>query len=114
SQRRPTAVAAVSDAAISAQAITGRYSVRVRDRRRRARPTRWAPTSDDRSPRSRRSRTPARGERSLLTDDPDLRFERDSEMALHALAREVEQAEDVGGRRAAAIDDVVGLLRRDL
>src|SRR5262245_3596938 len=83
--------------------------------RRRAALTRCRATSGVRSPRSASEAAP-RGESSprLLTEDADLGLERDPEMAVDALARELHEAQDVGGSRAAAIDDEVAVLGRDL
>src|SRR2546422_1556288 len=50
----------------------------------------------------------------LLTEDADLGLERDPEVAVDALARELHEAQDVGRAGAAAIDDEVGVLGRDL
>src|SRR2546422_1031836 len=50
----------------------------------------------------------------LLTEDADLGLERDPEVAVDALARELHEAQDVGRAGAAAIDDEVGVLGRNL
>ena len=86
--------------------------------RRSDRPTRWPPTSAERSPRSAstdaRCLRRAETARHLLADDPDLVLERDREVRLHALARQVHEGQDVGGGGAAAVDDEVGVLGGDL
>src|SRR5262245_39034707 len=64
-------------------------------------------------------RTPRgdRADRLMSSDLPerlDLGLERDPELVLDALARHLHQRLDVGRRGAAAIDDEVGVLGRDL
>src|SRR5262245_61032162 len=83
--------------------------------RRRAVLTRCRATSGVRSPRSASEAAP-RGESRprLLTEDADLGLERDPEMAVDALARDLHEAQDVSGPGAAAIDDEVAVLGRDL
>src|SRR5882672_9006416 len=74
-----------------------------------------APTSVAATPASTPPRTTARGEsRPLLTEDADLGLERDPEVAVDALARELHEAQDVGSAGGAAVDDEVGVLGGDL
>src|SRR5688572_404467 len=86
-----------------------------RARRRWAALTRCRATRGERSPRSWAAAR-ALGEMSptLLTEDPDLRLQRDAELCLHALACHLHEGHDVGGGGAAAVDDEVGVLGRDL
>src|SRR5262245_36257556 len=65
-----------------------------------------------RSPRSPSAGVPPRGDTSppLLTDGPDLGLERDAELPVHALAREVHERLYVGGRGASAVHDEIGVL----
>src|SRR5262245_46504416 len=82
--------------------------------RRRAALTRCRATRGVRSPRSA-SEPPPRGESSpLFTEDADLGLERDPKVAVHPLARELHEAQDVRRASAAAIDDEVGVLGRNL
>src|SRR3989442_12767475 len=92
-----------------------RASTRARRARHRARPTRWPSTRGVRSPRSASAPAPPRGDSSpLLTEDADLGLERDAEVAVDALARELPEGEDVRGAGAAAGDDEGGVAGRDL
>src|SRR6266850_2077945 len=116
-QRAPTSVAATP--ASTTPRTTARRASRARERARRARrragPTRWPSTSGVRPKRSASAPAPPRGEsRPLLTEDADLGLERDPEVAVDALARELHEAQDVGGAGGAAVDDEVGVLGRDL
>src|SRR5437899_1958077 len=83
-------------------------------RRRRAGPVRWPATSGVRSPRSAGAAPPRGESRPLLTEDADLGLERDPEVAVDALVRELHEAQDVRRAGAATIDDEVGVLGRDL
>src|SRR5213593_4082 len=115
-QRAPASSAAVP-ATISTIAPARRLrraSIRARRARRRARPTRWRATSGVRRPSSASAPAPRGESRLLLTEDADLGLERDPEVAVDALARELHQAQDVGGAGGAAVDDEVGVLGRDL
>src|SRR5262249_25861439 len=89
---------------------TGRCDVR-----RRTRPTRCPVTAAELRPRSASAGGRLRGEISpLFTEDPDLRVQRDVELRLHALAGDLHQCQHVGRHGAAAVDDEVGVLGRDL
>src|SRR5881397_1748396 len=115
-QRAPASSAAVP-ATISTIAPARRLrraSIRARRARRRARPTRWRATSGVRRPSSASAPAPRGESRLLFTEDADLGLERDPEVAVDALARELHQAQDVGGAGGAAVDDEVGVLGRDL
>src|SRR5437899_5470492 len=84
-------------------------------RRRRTRPTRCPATATELRPTSASAGGRPRGEiRPLFTEDPDLALERDVEVRLHALARDLHQRQHVGGHGPAAVDDEVGVLGRDL
>src|SRR5260370_31634954 len=116
-QRAPASIAATP--ASTTPRTTARRASRARARTRRARrragPTRWPSTSGVRPKRSASAPAPPRGEsRPLLTEDADLGLECDPEVAVDALARELHEAQDVGGAGAAAVDDEVGVLGRDL
>src|SRR5256886_4836100 len=116
-QRAPASVAATP--ARTTPRTTARRASRARARARRARRragrTRWPSTSGVRPKRSASAPAPPRGEsRPLLTEDADLGLERDPEVAVDALARELHEVQDVGGAGGAAIDDEVGVLGRDL
>src|SRR2546422_4451828 len=52
--------------------------------------------------------------RALFAEDPDLGLERDPELVLHAVAREVHERQDVGRGRAASVHDEVRVLGGDL
>src|SRR5207249_3463911 len=109
-----TPAAAVSTSAL-ASAARAQRPARRRRTRRRARPTRWPVTSGVRPPTSASARPAPRGVMSpLLTEDADLGLEHDPELGVDALACELHEADDVGRRRAAAVDDEVGVLGRDL
>src|SRR2546430_817401 len=83
--------------------------------RRRTRPTRCPATATELRPTSAIAGGRPRGEmRPLFTEDPDLRLQVDVELRVHALAGDLHQREHVGGHGAAAIDDEVGVLGRDL
>src|SRR5256886_8859270 len=116
-QRAPASVAA-TPASTTPRTTAGRASrarARARRARRRAGPTRWPSTSGVRPKRSASAPAPPRGEsRPLLTEDADLGLEGDPEVAVDALARELHEAQDVGGAGGAAVDDEVGVLGRDL
>src|SRR6266566_6291083 len=114
-QRAPASAAATppSTRTQTAARRVSRARARAR-RRRRAGPVRWPATSDVRSPRSAGAAPPRGESRPLLTEDADLGLERDPEVAVDALARELHEAQDVGRAGAAAIDDEVGVLGRDL
>src|SRR5438874_4578421 len=117
SQRAPSAAPAASR---RTSAATGRIrtSRRRRRRRRDPRPIRWPATNVERSPRSRSVAGRALGETRplgiLFPDAPDLGLERQAEVGLHALPREIHQRHDVARRRAAPVHDEVGVLGRDL
>src|SRR5882762_1858828 len=116
-QRAPTSVAATP--ASTPPRTTARRASRARARARRARRragrTRWPSTSGVRPKRSASAPAPPRGEsRPLLTEDADLGLERDPEVAVDALARELHEVQDVGGAGGAAVDDEVGVLGGDL
>src|SRR5256714_7736431 len=116
-QRAPASVAAAP--ASTSPRTTARRASRARARARRARRragrTRWPSTSGVRPKRSASAPAPPRGEsRPLLTEDADLGLERDPEVAVDPLARELHQAQDVGGARTATVHDEVGVLGRDL
>src|SRR6266403_1961966 len=116
-QRAPTSVAATP--ASTTPRTTARRASRARARARRARRragrTRWPSTSGVRPKRSASAPAPPRGEsRPLLTEDADLGLERDPEVAVDALARELHEVQDVGGAGGAAVDDEVGVLGGDL
>src|SRR5437879_1295610 len=116
-QRAPASVAATP--ASTTPRTTARRANRARARARRARrragPTRWPSTSGVRPKRSASAPAPPRGEsRPLLTEDADRGLERDSEVAVNALARELHEVQDVGGAGGAAVDDEVGVLGGDL
>src|SRR5436853_87727 len=97
-----------SSRTMSARRISGNADTR-------AAPTRGPSTSGVRPRRSASAPAPPRGEsRPLLTEDADLGLEGDPEMAVDALARELHEAQDVGGAGGAAVDDEVGVLGRDL
>ena len=113
----PTIAAAVSATAAASPPARADQ----RDRPRAAPAPRRGPRAGrrrdaERSPRSARAarRRPRRDELGSTHRDPDLGLERDAEVRLHALARHLHQGQDVGGRRAAAVDDEVGVLGRDL
>src|SRR5439155_445599 len=55
-----------------------------------------------------------RGRSALFAEDPDLGLERDPELVLHAVAREVHERQDVGRGRAASVHDKVRVLGGDL
>src|SRR5438309_1018724 len=110
-QRAPASVAATP--ASTTPRTTARRANRARARARRARrragPTRWPSTSGVRPKRSASAPAPPRGEsRPLLTEDADLGLERDSEVAVNALARELHEVQDVGGAGGAAVEVVNG------
>src|SRR5947207_10067355 len=117
SQRVPSAAPAPSR---TTSAATGRTLTTRRSRRRRRdpRPIRWPATNVERSPRSRSVAGRALGETRplgiLFPDAPDLGLERQAEVGLHALPREIHQRHDVARRRAAPVHDEVRVLGGDL
>src|SRR4030095_9466451 len=58
--------------------------------------------------------THGKSPRLAFAQDADLGLERHAEMVLHTIARQVHEGEHVRGHRAAAIDDEVHVLGRDL
>src|SRR5262245_56324040 len=88
-----------------------------RRRRRRARPIRCRLASGARRPTlASAPAVPCGATRCLrlFTDDPYVGLQKHVKLALHPLAGELQQAQDIAGGRAASVDDEVRVLGGDL